>query len=473
MINNRPLFRYCLMIAALYASLTNGSEPIQLTLRTAIPANEEKGKTVLVQRTETWQPEQTAMIVCDVWDYHHSQNAVDRLEAFAPRLNDVLTEARRRGVTIIHAPSDCMNTYRDHPARKRAQSAPQAANAPYGIDAWCSAIPSEKSGVFPIDQSDGGEDDDPQKLAAWRKKLADLGRNPQMPWQAQSPLITIDEDTDFISDSGSEVWNVLQSHKIKNVVLTGVHVNMCVLGRPFGLRQMARNGMNVALLRDLTDAMYNPLSWPYVDHHEGTRRVIEHIERYVCPTISSDQWIGGQEFHLSKVDTSTQLKLTEQSPSMQRKRHWELISLPMRSGDPVKGDAMKGVGTLWLRSTAFIPKEWIAREISLHAPTGTQSRATEQRVWINGQLASVAPHSSVGIVEHRLPTNAMIADDVNLIVIAMPAQAIDKAFMLRGKEVELSLAGRWQFTLDNDKEDLSSLPLPAKFGMGPDVLFAP
>ena len=103
------------MTVALYASLTNGSEPIQVTLRTAVPATEGNGEMVSVQRGETWQPEQTAMIVCDVWDYHHSQNAVERLEAFAPRLNKVLTEARRRGVTIIHTPSDCMNTYRDLP----------------------------------------------------------------------------------------------------------------------------------------------------------------------------------------------------------------------------------------------------------------------------------------------------------------------------------------------------------------------
>ena len=33
----------------------------------------------------------------------------------------------------------------------------------------------------------------------------------------------------------------------------GVHTNMCVLGRPFGLRQMARLGKNTALVRDMTD----------------------------------------------------------------------------------------------------------------------------------------------------------------------------------------------------------------------------
>lgn len=469
MLLNRPSFPcFFLITVVMCASLTYGSEPIHLTLRTAIPAVEGQGDAVAVERAETWQPDQTAMIVCDVWDYHHSENAVVRLEAFAPRLNEVLNDARRRSVTIIHAPSDCMNHYRDHPSRKRAQSASQVANAPYGIDAWCSAIPSEKSGVFPIDQSDGGEDDLPEKLTTWRKKLADQGRNPQMPWQSQSPLITIDEEVDFISDSGREVWNVLQSRNIKNVVLTGVHVNMCVLGRPFGLRQMARNGMNVVLLRDLTDAMYNPLSWPYVDHHEGTRRVIHHIERYVCPTISSDQWIGGQEFQLSGVDTATQLKETPQSPSVQRKRRWELISLPMKSEEPIAG-----ARTLWLRCTAFIPKEWIASELSLKTPTAIDSKEAVQQVWINGQLAQAKPHASGKFVEHVFPSESIIADDVNLIVIAMPARIVDKVFKLKSNKAELSLEGRWQFTLDDGSADFSSLPLPAKFGMGPDVLFVP
>src|SRR5262245_54610760 len=59
-------------------------------------------------RQEQWAAGETAVIVCDVWDLHHCLNAVRRLEEFAPRLNQVLTEARRRGAVIIHAPSGCM-----------------------------------------------------------------------------------------------------------------------------------------------------------------------------------------------------------------------------------------------------------------------------------------------------------------------------------------------------------------------------
>ena len=466
--HHRSLVRFCMLIAALCVSVANGSEQIALTLRTTTLDSDGGGGFVSIHREESWQAKQTAMIVCDVWDYHHSRNAVERLEAFAPRLNEVLNDARRRGVTIIHAPSDCMDFYQDHPARQRAQATPRASHVPAAIDAWCSAIAREQSAVFPIDQADGGEDDDPRQLAAWREKLAALGRNPQLPWQAQSPLITIDDDQDFISDSGREIWNILSERKIRNVVLTGVHVNMCVLGRPFGLRQMARNGMHVVLIRDMTDAMYNPASWPYVDHHEGTRRVIEHIERYVCPTISSDQWIGGEEFQLSNFNAKDASESARQLPPSQRNRHWQLISLPMNSRDEPAAE-----GRLWLRCTAWIPQHWLSRELSLQIPVGRRSDTVEQRVWVNGQPAPALSGTADGLIEYRVPPAAIAPDDVNLIVIAMTPRPIHEAFTLRGGDAELTLAGRWQYFLDTGDADLSTLPLPAKFGIGPEVLFAP
>ena len=247
-------------------------------------------------RTENWSPNETAIVVCDVWDLHHCFNAVSRLNQFAPRLNDVLVEARGRGATIIHSPSDCMPAYAEHPARRRAITTPVAANLPPEAAFWCSTIPGEELGKYPLDQSDGGEDDDPAEHAQWVEKLVAMGRNAGTPWQYQSAHIKIDPERDFISDRGDEVWNILESRGIKHVILTGVHVNMCVIGRPFGLRQMARNGKNVALMRDMTDAMYNPKRWPYVSHLTGNDLIISHIERFVSPTMTSDEILGGQPF---------------------------------------------------------------------------------------------------------------------------------------------------------------------------------
>ena len=278
------------------------AKELPLTLRYQLESSASSGRFHRHTRQQQWKPEETAIIVCDVWDLHHCLNAVRRLEQFAPRLNAVLNEARSRGVTIIHSPSDCMPAYEGHDARRRAVEAPMAAWVPHEVGLWCSVIPTEERAAYPIDQSDGGEDDDPEEHAKWAAQLKALGRNPGTPWKTQSKLITINEEHDFISDRGDEVWNVLEARGIKNVILTGVHLNMCVLGRPFGLRQMSRNGKNVVLMRDMTDVMYSPKSWPYVSHLTATDLVVSHVERFVCPTVSSDQIIGGVPFRFAEDD---------------------------------------------------------------------------------------------------------------------------------------------------------------------------
>lgn len=290
-------------LSLLFLSLSSlSAEDLDLNLRYQEETGKDTGRYHRLQRSESWDPEQTAIIVCDVWDYHHCLNAVRRLEQFAPRLDQLLKTARQQGVTVIHAPSDCMPAYEGHPARLRAQQVKFNGSIPDGIENWCSKIPSEERAAYPLDQSDGGEDDDPQEHQAWADKLKALGRNPGLPWKSQSPLIAIDGEKDFISDKGDEVWKILESRGIKNVILTGVHTNMCVLGRPFGLRQLAKNGKNVVLVRDMTDTMYNPRRWPYVSHFTGNDLIISHIEKFVCPTITSDQILGGESFVFKKDD---------------------------------------------------------------------------------------------------------------------------------------------------------------------------
>ena len=84
-----------------------------------------------------------------------------------------------------------------------------------------------------------------------------------------------------------------------NVILMGVHVNMCASGRPFDLRQFARNGKHVVLMRDLADPMYNPARWPFVSHVRGTELFIQHAEKHICPTVTSDQILAGKPFEFS------------------------------------------------------------------------------------------------------------------------------------------------------------------------------
>jgi hypothetical protein len=46
--------------------------------------------------------------------------------------------------------------------------------------------------------------------------------------------------------------------------------------------------------------MYDPSQWPYVNHFTGTRLIIEHIEKFVCPTITSVALVGGEEFRFAR-----------------------------------------------------------------------------------------------------------------------------------------------------------------------------
>jgi putative membrane-bound dehydrogenase-like protein len=244
--------------------------------------NSATGAFVTQEKIVEWDPAQTAIIICDMWNQHWCRGATRRVGELAPAMNRTIAAARAKGVLIVHSPSGCMGPYTDHPARKRAQSAPKAANLPPFIGEWCHKIPAEEQGVYPIDQSDGGCDDGPQC--------------PQgSPWKSQIAVIEV-RDEDAISDSGTEIWSLLESRGIKNVMLLGVHTNMCVLGRPFGLRNLVKAGKNVVLVRDLTDTMYNSRMRPYVSHFEGTNRIVEHIEKYVAPTITSTDLTGQPAF---------------------------------------------------------------------------------------------------------------------------------------------------------------------------------
>ena len=105
---------------------------------------------------------------------------------------------------------------------------------------------------------------------------------------------------DVISASGSEIWNLFEHRGIDNLIIMGVHTNMCVLGRPFGIRNMVRFGKNVALMRDLTDTIYGPHAAPYVSHFTGTDLIVEHIERNWCPTLTSTAFTGTPEFRFQE-----------------------------------------------------------------------------------------------------------------------------------------------------------------------------
>lgn len=212
----------------------------------------------------TLPADRLAIILCDLWDRHWSRGAEERVGAMAPRVNTVLAAARAKGAHIIHAPSETMGFYEGTPARRRMQDLPRV-EPPAPLE--------HPDPPLPIDDSDGG---------------SDTGEKPwYAAWTRQHPMVEIDQERDGISDSGPEIYSYLAARGIEDVAILGVHTNMCVLHRSFGIKQLVRWGLKAMLVRDLTDAMYNPAMPPYVNHDEGTRLVVEFIEKFWCPTLES------------------------------------------------------------------------------------------------------------------------------------------------------------------------------------------
>ena len=239
----------------------------------------------LVEERVTVPGDSMALLLCDVWDSHWSRGARERLEVMIPRMNDVVTAARDAGWLIIHAPSDTMSFYEGHPARQRAQSIdpieptpilPAPARDPNSLVGGIYApggTAAEYDPPLPVDASDDGSTTPEDR--------------PSKQWSREHAGITIDPQADLITDEGAVVYGALQSRRIKRMVLMGVHTNMCVLHRTFAIKAMAKRGIDMVLIRDLTDTMYNPARAPYVDHDEGTRLVVGYVEKFWGATTES------------------------------------------------------------------------------------------------------------------------------------------------------------------------------------------
>lgn len=244
-------------------------ESTRLPLRTYVRPFRGSDSWVEARFEQSIVNSRTAIIITDMWDKHWCAGATERVKQIAMKMEPTLNEARRAGILIVHAPSDTMEFYAKSPGRLLAQNAPRSVPpAPLKFD----------EGPLPIDDSDEGCDtpgDKPHK--AWSREIATLMIAPG----------------DVVSDKGEEIYNVLRQRNIDTLLYMGVHANMCILNRSFGIRQMSKWGLRCILVRDLTDAMYNPASRPFVSHAQGTELVIQHIERYWAPSVTSDELISG------------------------------------------------------------------------------------------------------------------------------------------------------------------------------------
>ena len=223
----------------------------------------------IVETPVNMVPAQTAVILCDVWDRHWCPTAQERLDAMVPGMNQLVAYLREQDVLIVHSPSETMGYYADHPARQRISVTDPVA-----------ALAKVDAPELPV------------HIGATQGCDASVAVRPESVWTRQHPGIEIDEQRDVISDDGGELAHAFRRRGISTVMLMGVHTNMCILDRSFGIRALVGYGFRTVLIRDLTDAMYDPADPPYVSHDEGTSLIVDYIEKFLCGTTVGAALLG-------------------------------------------------------------------------------------------------------------------------------------------------------------------------------------
>ncbi len=284
--NFSSLFLFLLLCAAGSVSLKaqNNSHvsKMKISLQKRVLSSQTGKDFKVVNELQEWNPTETAIIICDMWNEHWCKGATERVTEMAPVMNNVVSVARNKGMLIVHAPSGCMSNYENHPARKLAKKYKSQRARDLISD---NKLESENGAAWPIDQSDEGCD----CAVECNQKSTLIKYCPQI------DVIEI-KNQDAISDSGIEMAGLFKARGIKNVIIMGVHENMCIMDRSFGLRNMVRLGINVAVMRDLTDTMYDSKQAPFVSHYTGTSLMTEYIEKYICPSMVSSDITGEKQF---------------------------------------------------------------------------------------------------------------------------------------------------------------------------------
>ncbi len=253
------------------------AQTISIPLRTRVEAFKGSNQWQSAGLEREFSIPHTAIVVCDMWDRHWCSGANRRVGELVKEMEPVLQRARAAGIQIIHAPSETMEFYKDYPQRKAMLLVPTV-EPPAAIN-----LPDPP---LPIDDKSGGCDTHDQVYKAWTRQHPGLTIAPQ----------------DRISDKGSEIYSLLREKGIDTVLIMGVHTNMCVLNRTFAIKQLTRWGIRCALVRDLTDSMYDPQDRPFVMHEQGTELVIEHIEKNWAPSLTSADLLQALDPNFSKSE---------------------------------------------------------------------------------------------------------------------------------------------------------------------------
>jgi hypothetical protein len=187
-----------------------------------------------------------------------------RVDAFLPRMNKALEAARALGMTVMLCPSDVVENYAGYPQREAIFALPKV-TVPKVMDVTCPPVPDAGGCACGREQCGGNYG-----------------------WDGMHPALVIGSD-DLMSDTQAEIYAICQKYGLTHLIYVGFHTQVCLLGKPMGLRAMKAAGLNCVLAGDMTDAHpgYDPSRNFTPDLN--TEQVVEHFEKHLAPTIHFQQ----------------------------------------------------------------------------------------------------------------------------------------------------------------------------------------
>jgi len=256
--------RQFLQAGAALAAGNPGAAAVAGSIELVLQTRNENGSPRITR--ERVDPKKTAIFAIDCWNYHWCRTWRNRAGSLMPRFNYSFDAARKLGMTLVFSPTNAMRDLHNSAPRKNTLSLPEQ----------------------PLPALANLPDPYPHNL---RYGMCECGLGDDCHYtnnvNNQHPDLAMRDD-EYIALTQQEAYNVLKHRGITHIIYTGFATNMCMWGKPTGMKYMRQFGFRCMVARDLTEAItryaeesFNPT--------RGTIEVIELIERDLAPTINMEE----------------------------------------------------------------------------------------------------------------------------------------------------------------------------------------
>ena len=245
------------LVAAILLATRAQAAEVEWTVQTR-----ERGSDKLNVAHPRVDPHKVGVVIVDMWNYHWCMTWTEQAGGMYTRINKALEGARKLGMSVLWAPTDVASMYAGTPQREHALAIPYvplpkvrdyscAFTIPYGA---CHCGPGISC-------------------------VVNYGHDGMCPGVVIAP-------DDLIVSGTQELYSICKARGLTQLLYLGGAVNICLTGKPEGLKPMYEAGLDGWVARDLVEAWteYNPKRGFTPDM--GTAQSVVDLERAGVPTLN-------------------------------------------------------------------------------------------------------------------------------------------------------------------------------------------